>query len=230
MGPVSAQAFETLVRDRIVQDDTLVWAPGFPEWRPWAAMAPETAVCAASGGRYLQRDMVPYQGGFISAEHKNEFFQKLREGVSTPGALRYAGFWVRFLAKFIDGLVVGFVNLLVGALLGALLLPAGRVPPGQIGTVLAVQGLIFLIGTTIHLGYYWFFLARYAATPGKAALTLKVVRGDGSPLSHGRIIGRFFAEFLSGMILWIGYIIAAFDEQKQALHDRICDTRVIHAK
>jgi uncharacterized RDD family membrane protein YckC len=28
----------------------------------------------------------------------------------------------------------------------------------------------------------------------------------------------------------IGYIIAGFDEQKRALHDRICETRVIHSR
>ena len=41
-----------------------------------------------------------------------------------------------------------------------------------------------------------------------------------------RAIGRHFSEWLSS-ILFIGYIMAAFDEEKRALHDRICGTRVV---
>jgi uncharacterized RDD family membrane protein YckC len=62
------------------------------------------------------------------------------------------------------------------------------------------------------------------------ALGLKVVRADGTALTTGRIIGRHFAEWLSSLILAIGYIMAAFDDQKRALHDRICDTRVIRSR
>jgi uncharacterized RDD family membrane protein YckC len=32
------------------------------------------------------------------------------------------------------------------------------------------------------------------------------------------------------LALLIGYIIAGFDSQKRALHDMICDTRVIRAR
>ena len=32
---------------------------------------------------------------------------------------------------------------------------------------------------------------------------------------------------LSIVMLGIGYLIAAFDDQKRTLHDHICDTRVI---
>jgi uncharacterized RDD family membrane protein YckC len=56
---------------------------------------------------------------------------------------------------------------------------------------------------------------------------LKVVRSGGEKVSYGRAFGRYWATFVSGMILAIGYIMAAFDSQKRALHDRICDTRVI---
>jgi uncharacterized RDD family membrane protein YckC len=40
-------------------------------------------------------------------------------------------------------------------------------------------------------------------------------------------LGRHFAEMLSGILLGIGYLMIAFDDEKRALHDRICDTRVI---
>jgi len=57
---------------------------------------------------------------------------------------------------------------------------------------------------------------------------LTVVDSSGGKISYGRAFGRSCAEILSQMICAIGYIIAAFDEQKRALHDHICNTRVIH--
>lgn len=75
--------------------------------------------------------------------------------------------------------------------------------------------------------YTIFFNGRYGATPGKMACKLRVVTADGQPIGYGRATGRFFAEILSGIICNIGYIIAAFDDQKRSLHDHICSTRVI---
>ncbi len=91
-------------------------------------------------------------------------------------------------------------------------------------------GVLLIVGF-IGLGfaYHWYFLEKFQATPGKMALGLIVVRSDGAKLSRGRIIGRFFAEIVTRMIPFsIGYIIAGFDNpQKRALHDHMCDTRVV---
>jgi uncharacterized RDD family membrane protein YckC len=87
--------------------------------------------------------------------------------------------------------------------------------------------IVALFGILIAASYNVFFVGKYGATPGKMALKLKVVRADGSSLTYGRACGRYFAELLSSLACMIGYIMAAFDEEKRALHDRICDTRVI---
>jgi uncharacterized RDD family membrane protein YckC len=78
------------------------------------------------------------------------------------------------------------------------------------------------------MGYQIFFLGKYGATPGKMACKLKVVTAEGTPITYGRATGRFFAEKLSGLTCTIGYIIAAFDDQKRTLHDHICGTRVVY--
>jgi uncharacterized RDD family membrane protein YckC len=75
--------------------------------------------------------------------------------------------------------------------------------------------------------YQIFFLGKFGATPGKMALRLRVVTPTGGKISYARACGRYFAEILSSIILCIGYIMAAFDDQKRALHDYICNTRVI---
>jgi uncharacterized RDD family membrane protein YckC len=75
-----------------------------------------------------------------------------------------------------------------------------------------------------------FFVRKYDATPGKMALGLKILRSGGEKLTIGRIIGRYFATILSALPLLLGYIVAAFDDEKRTFHDRIVDTRVIKTR
>jgi len=235
MGPISPATFEGLITDGTVKTDTLVWSATMSDWQPFGQIAAETATCAASGGRYWQRDMVPYEGKFVSAEHKEEFFQRLREGVQQPGTVVYGNFWPRVLAKLIDGIVAWVASMAINfglAMLffGQFIFQPKPNNPLVAGKFWAFQGTAFLLSLCFGLAYYWFFLNRYAATPGKMVLGLKIVRSNGSALSTGRIIGRFFAERLSAMILCIGYLMVAFDEERRGLHDQICDTRVIKTR
>ena len=249
LGPVAQAEFEKLVTDGVVKADTLVWQQGMAEWQPYARVAGGTAagaapaggaddgteVCAVSGKRYPRREMINYEGKWISAEHRDAFFQRQREGVVQPGEFVYGNFWPRFCAKFLDGLILAIVGVLINVVLGLVILGNANYFSGLLqaaGTAKAMQYQIVsnLVGVLLGVGYAWFFISRYSATPGKMALGLKLVRADGSPLSTGRIIGRHFAEWLSGLILLIGYIMAASDPERRALHDRICDTRVIKVK
>ena len=66
-----------------------------------------------------------------------------------------------------------------------------------------------------------------ASYKGKMACNLKVVVEDGSQITYLRALGRHFAKWISSMILAIGFIMAAFDDEKRTLHDRICETRVV---
>jgi uncharacterized RDD family membrane protein YckC len=194
-----------------------------------------------SGKRYPKSQMLSYEGRWVSAEHRDTFFQRIREGLPlsanslVPGPHGYGGFWWRFLAKIIDGVILGIVGQVVQFVGMALML--GRTPfdpvkpdPAAMAGYFAVIFLVMAINILIGLGYTWFFVAKYQATPGKMAAGLKIVRSDGTPLSNGRIIGRHFAEWISCIMLYIGYLMAAWDPEKQALHDRICDTRVIRTR
>jgi uncharacterized RDD family membrane protein YckC len=105
-----------------------------------------------------------------------------------------------------------------------------RNPQAMHKILVEFQAISAVTNICLAILYAVFFISRYSATPGKLAVGLKLVRSDGSPLSTGRIIGRYFSEWLSSITLLIGYIMAGFDEEKRALHDRICDTRVIRAK
>jgi uncharacterized RDD family membrane protein YckC len=73
----------------------------------------------------------------------------------------------------------------------------------------------------------WLTSSEWQATLGKRALGIAVTGVDGSRISFARATGRYFAKWISAFIFGIGYIMAAFTERKQALHDMIADTLVI---
>jgi uncharacterized RDD family membrane protein YckC len=76
--------------------------------------------------------------------------------------------------------------------------------------------------------YECWFVVNKGATPGKLILSLEVIRADGTRPGWGLAIGRYFAKILSSWpTLYIGYIMAGIDDEKRALHDRICNTRVV---
>ena len=92
----------------------------------------------------------------------------------------------------------------------------------------SMQVFTQIISIIIHISYYVYFNGKYGATLGKMAIGARIVNSDGTPISYAKAFGRFFAEILSGLILGIGYIMAAFDDKKRALHDQICNTLVVN--
>ena len=72
--------------------------------------------------------------------------------------------------------------------------------------------------------------AVYEAEDGELGIpvALKVVRPDGATVGYMRALGRHFSEFVSSLVLAVGYLMVAFDkEERRALHDRMCSTRVV---
>ena len=143
-------------------------------------------------------------------------------------AVRYGGFWMRFVAAIIDWILVQLVVFPVAAVLGAMIgLAGGAVDMPGFG----IHMVRFIIGGTIGLLGNWIYEAAMEssskqATVGKMALGLKVTDLEGRRISFARATGRHLAKLVSGMILLIGYIMAGFTERKQALHDMIAGTLV----
>jgi uncharacterized RDD family membrane protein YckC len=148
----------------------------------------------------------------------------MREGVANPNAFVYAGFWRRFVAVFIDGILLWIVFIPVRLLLGMGLM-GNRYD--TLNYAYVGMAAYFAISLAVGIGYYVYFLSQKAATPGKMIMGVKVITATGGPISVGRALGRYFAQYISAITLAIGYIMAAFDDQKRALHDHICNTRVI---
>ncbi len=247
-GPVDDAQLDALIQSGQINQETLVWREGLASWQPLrqarpgaAAGAPPMAsagigdvVCAECGKLFTKDNAIQYGTAWVCAMCKPIFLQKLREGAATGagafgmGEVRYAGFWIRFAAKFIDGLVMGVI---IGLPMIVLMFGAGMsMQPGQQpnAAFLGLQVLLQVVGTGAAVAYNTFMHGKYGATLGKMAVGVRVVMADGSKISYQRAFGRAWADILSGMICYIGYIIAGFDKEKRALHDHICQTRVIY--
>ncbi|MBV8895328.1 MAG: RDD family protein [Acidobacteriaceae bacterium] len=246
-GPITESELQSLYLSGKIRHDTLVWRPGLAGWQPFSQAQPQVAAPAAEDGQfctncgkpYATSELIAFGASRVCANCKDAFFQRVREQGSEiaigPAFLLYAGFWIRLVAVMIDGLILGiffFVVALIAALLvGKNFLTALQNPnltAADIGFIYGGIGLFYLIFFAASITYQSWFVARRGGTPGKLALGLKIVRSDGTALTLGRSVGRAFAYILNNLVPFgLGFIIAGLDNQKRALHDHICDTRVI---
>jgi len=235
-GPVEETEIDRLFGDGTITLGTRVWRQGLQTWKTLAEAFNRPAINCFKCKRLYSPDLsVRYGSLSLCEDCKEVFFQQIREGLSPETTGIYGGFWIRAGAYMIDQIALFLVRLpfelaLRGYVFWQLFQSASVSKPQafwQSRGVLIAYGLYFIFILLLHLTYYVFFVGRYGATPGKMALKLQIVRSDFSKVSYLRALGRFFAQSLSGLLLYIGYIMAGFDSEKRALHDYICDTRVI---
>jgi len=256
-GPVGDAEFDQLISNGRLHSETLVWHEGMPNWLPLRQLRPSVApaystapplagpsaapvaplatggpevVCAQCGRIFPKEETIQYGASYVCANCKPTFVQRLKEGVPTTfESLHYAGFWIRFCAKFVDGLVFMVLAIPYFIFVAS---TAVRQGPGQppswasMGLQVGAQ----LLFSVFSIAYTTFFHGKWGATLGKMACGLKVVTPEGAPISYARSFGRSMAEILSGLVCYIGYIIAGFDSQKRSLHDHIANTRVIRVR
>jgi uncharacterized RDD family membrane protein YckC len=132
----------------------------------------------------------------------------------------------RFAAVFLDGLLFQAVNIGLRLALGLSLIDtagARAQSAERLGLQLALIGLNVVIAASYEI----LMIGKYGATLGKMACKVRVVTAEGGQVSYARATGRHFAKILSWATCLIGFIMAFFDEERRALHDRICNTRVI---
>ncbi len=119
---------------------------------------------------------------------------------------KYAGFWRRFAAGFIDALIIGVIP--------------GMLIKGSNGNVLS-----FLLG----LAYSVWMLSTYSQTVGMMVLKIKITKESGGRVTYQDAILRYFASILSTMVLLLGYFWMIWDAKKQTWHDKLAKTIVVKA-
>ncbi|MFZ1741393.1 MAG: RDD family protein [Pontixanthobacter sp.] len=137
----------------------------------------------------------------------------------------YAGFWIRVGAYLIDAIILGIVGAIIGVVfgVGAVGMESDLADPTG-GANMALNAVSLALGIAYFAGME---SSSWQATLGKKALGLVVTDVSGNRLSVGRAIGRYFAKILSALILLIGFIMVAFTERKQGLHDMLAGTLVL---
>jgi uncharacterized RDD family membrane protein YckC len=129
--------------------------------------------------------------------------------------MEYSGFWRRFVAYLIDSILLSIVFWLLVLILGGI--------GGDGGIVVG-----YVLGLVLIFGYYAYMeSSERQATVGKIALGIKVTDLNGQRVSFGKALGRNLGKIISALILYIGFIMAAFTEKKQALHDIMAGCLVV---
>ena len=187
--------------------------------------SPATANCVECKLVFPVDNMIRYKKVYVCANCKPVFMQKLSEGAHiNTGEFRWAGFWIRFAASLLDGFLMLFLTIGVQLLMGLSMLQILGLEDRTILMWVSAQLLSTATGVVYEAG----MTGRYGATLGKMACGIRVISPEGGNISYMRAVGRYFAKLLSFITLYIGFIMAAFDDQKRSLHDRVCNTRVVY--
>jgi uncharacterized RDD family membrane protein YckC len=238
-GPVGQENFERLVREGIIQPTTLVWHEGMADWAPYSKVAPVSlphlelppgqVVCRECGQLVNAEDALQIGDAAICAACKPTYLQKMREGLATaaPSPFRYAGFWIRVPAALIDGVLLFAISTGIDVMSGSTFLQAVGFGNSIWDTR---QSVLFAVDTIIDTTYSVVFVTKYGGTLGKLACGIRVITAEGNRLTYRHSLARALAQWLSTIPCGLGFVLAAFDGQKRALHDMICNTRVIWVK
>jgi uncharacterized RDD family membrane protein YckC len=147
---------------------------------------------------------------------------------SGAGERTYAGFWIRFLAALVDGLVIGVPMSVVSFLIDGdeWTFTVGAGPAYNPSASVLLQ----LLTTVVGVVYYSLQEGGPSGqTIGKRLCGIRVVDGEtGQPgVGVGRGVGRYFGRILSGLPLLLGYLWMLWDPRKQTWHDKLVRTVVV---
>lgn len=143
--------------------------------------------------------------------------------------MRKAGLFARLIAFIIDGLTLSIISFIISfivILLADIDLSLSNDHLSVVSnTATGVLAITLVLLEFFYFGILWSF---YGTTVGMSIFNIKITRKDGTPVGFLRAgLRGTFGYWISGLILGIGYIWAAFDSERQAWHDKIFDTLVV---
>ncbi|MDA3901071.1 MAG: RDD family protein [Spirochaetes bacterium] len=135
--------------------------------------------------------------------------------------MKYAGFWRRSAALFVDVMALGAL----GEILGQILLVAFG---GETERGIYAWG----VGHVVVHSFSWLYFAlmessNFHATLGKLFFDIRVVSLDGEVMTFKHAVVRNLCKYISALPLFFGFFMAGFTSKKQALHDIISKSLVI---
>ena len=200
-----------------------------------AAIAPDSAFCTTCGTAQVR----PLVGNPVAVSVPPNV------GVAGYSAGRgqfvYGDFWARLIAYVLDGIIIGVVfvplALILFAVMGAAahlhdledLQRHGSPDPAFVVAIISLVATFAIASLLLSWLYHAYFeSSSWQGTPGKKVMNIYITDLNGHPITFWHATGRLLAKIISGMIpLFLGYIMAAFTERRQALHDMIAGTLVL---
>jgi uncharacterized RDD family membrane protein YckC len=144
----------------------------------------------------------------------------------------YGGFWIRFVAVLIDGVIVGIpiviVAVIIGVATGIAIGVSGNTSQQATSAASAsVILLLRLIAFVFTVGYFVYFWGS-GSTLGMRLFHLRVADATtGAPIGYTRAAVRYLGYVVSALVCYIGLIWAAFDGRKQGWHDKMANSVVL---
>ncbi|MHC9086480.1 RDD family protein [Luteimonas sp. RIT-PG2_3] len=256
-GPVDTDALVRLRLQGYISWQALVWREGMAQWQPMQDFEAELTRDDASAVPPVPPAPLPpawtgAQGGHAGSERVDSgqpadiranlaadaspYAPPVAEVAAAEqavhgGTVVDAGFWKRAAALMIDAFIITAVNyaLLIAAAVALSLDPMEAFDP-QIastggGLMMALGYLFYPVISALY--YVTMESSSRQATLGKMAIGIKVVNRAGGRMSRGNALGRWVSHLLCYFTLYIGYLVAAFTERKQGLHDMVAGTYVV---
>jgi uncharacterized RDD family membrane protein YckC len=229
-GPYKEDDVRQWLRIGQVSPKDLAWYEGLADWQPLSVLFPDEATATPPATPAGDN---PY------AAPSAPLLPQMTEAALED----YAGFWKRVGAYILDGIILYLPNLLIMKMMGgdaaqATMKQAMLAAPGDPQAMMAAyehfystMGVAIVITTVMA----WLYFAicqssAWQATVGKLALGIRVTDLQGKRISFPRALGRYPAKFLSTIILGIGFLMVAWTQRKQGLHDLIAGTLVLNGR
>lgn len=221
-GPYQEEQIRQWLRSGQLSPDDFGWYEGLADWQPLSVL-------------------------FVDEVRRTPPASAPPAPVAAPAFKRagvsYAGFWKRVVAYLIDSMVMYIPCTLLELPFGVraaqekLQQQTASLNPGDPAALHALSEFYvsiwpyFLIATLA----WWIYSAlcessRWQATVGKLAIGIRVTDLNGGRISFPRAAGRYAGKFLSAMILLMGFLMVAFTERKQGLHDMMANTLVLNGR
>jgi len=158
--------------------------------------------------------------------------------------VRYAGFWIRFVASFLDTLFLAVPVAVVIYFLSdgnwfdfsqyqqnmAYAMSGNATKALETQPQMSMRWeLLFEVSVLLVTMVFW---KRWrGATPGKKFVHIKIVDSKTfEDIDNKQAITRSFGYIVSTLVLLLGFIMVAFKKDKRGLHDMLAGTSVIYEK
>ncbi|MET0617496.1 MAG: RDD family protein [Luteibacter sp.] len=218
-GPYADGEVRQGLRDGTWRPEELGWHEGTTDWRPLGELFPDDR---PAPGAVPPPPPPPFMG--------------IHESAVVP---EYAGFWLRFGAWVIDYIILMIPLTIIGMTMGlttAMVQFAEQMKTDQAGAfeayAAALQPFTYVSIVVGFIYYTVFEASRWQATPGKMAVSIRVTGTDGQRISLARSAGRNVVRLTNVLRIvvplpLICYVVAAFTQRKQGIHDLLASTYVL---